>query len=300
MSDHEVVEQQTETAPPPEAEPDTTDPRSYEEAPTEGPSALEGEAEAPAEAEAEAKPEPPRQIEQDGQKYVTLDALREERRKNREEAERHERRLREMEERFTRAQQPEAEPEPDFDIPDPNEDIIGATAAIREQIIQQREQEAYRRQQEQAEQQQTQLQETVRRSALTQVEEFKKDHPEYDQAYHHLKSAREQFYTAMGYSPMDVQQVLAQEEFNIAYQLVANNRSVPEAVVAMAQQAGWRPEQEQKAEDKIQRVAEGQKQAKTLAGGGAPDAEKDIRWLASLSDEEFAKVDDATFRRIMS
>ena len=294
MSDTHIVTPETETP-----EPDTTTPEAYE---AEAPEVEEVEEEVEAsEPEAEVEePTPPRQIEQNGQKYVTLSALQEERSRRREAEERAERRLAQIEERFLKAQrEPEQPQDNQWDIPDPNEDVIGAVDALRRTTLAERQERERQMELYNQSQQETQLQDEVRRRSITQVEEYKKEHPEYDSAFQHLRQSRVSFYENLGYSPADINQVLAQEEFNIAHQLVANERSVPEAVIGLARAAGWQPPSQQEGVDKVKRVAQGQKQAKTLSGGGAPESEKNLKWMAALSDDEFRALPDEDFRRIM-
>ena len=306
MAEEALVTPETETpAPPPEVEADTTTPEAYDEAGDAGDEAVTNEPETEEISAGDAgdaggeAPGVPRQIEQNGQKYVTLEALKEERIRNRERQEASERRLKEIEDRFVRAQQEEIQEQDIYDIPDPNEDVIGATAAMREEMLRQREAQQEQQNFTAQEQEQQRLTQEIQRQTVSQVMEYKAEHPEYDDAYNHLRGNRESFYKAMGYTPADIQQVLAQEEFNVAYQLVGKGRNVAEAVVEMARSAGWKPQAAQNGAEKIQRVAEGQKQAKTLSGGGAPDGELNLKKLNDMSDADFRKLTDDQFRKIM-
>ena len=152
-----------------------------------------------------------------------------------------------------------------------------------------------------AQQQQAQLQEVqqLQSTINTQVNEFVKDNPDYDQALSFMTERRMQDLTSLGITdPVQQQQIINTEAWNIAQTALQNNKNPAEVVYSMANSWGYQKAAGQagktELEQKVDTINKGQQEAQTLSdAGGAPDSTGlSLADIESMSDEDFDKLWD--------
>jgi hypothetical protein len=279
-----------------------------------------GESEAPPEAPAEpaqpqeAKPAPeavdvveaPQETTQEA-KTVPLGALHEERNK-RKEAEKAMRSLREEMARITgqldvlrggsAPAQEQAKPT-----------VADAPIEALEKVVQYVEQDQVQRQQH------AQFQEFT--SAVNRAEaEFAAKTPDFIDAMKFLRASAEAECKALGYNDDMTNRVLAQETIGISSQAFQDGVNPAERFYARAKARGYTAKAAEatsaepsdgaktaaaleKAADKLATIAKGQNAAKSLssAGGASSDA-LTLEAIASMDEEEFAKINEKTWKRL--
>lgn len=271
-----------------------------EDEPVEEPEEEEGE-EPSGEPEEEPSEEPAEEPEKaEKQKTVPHQALHEERerrkqvedelRQAREERARFDERLRIIQEMNQRQQQQpqEVEEAPDWDL-----NPIEAGKYWERKL---REREQYEQQQRaQYEQQQRQQQEwqQVYDHALNEWNGYKEQNPDAEDAYQHLLQSRAKEFEYAGYAPHEIAAAIHQDEAKTM--LYARQKGIPlsKLVVGMAQARGWQPKAKESepsdAEERVERVSNGQSRNKSLsqAGGQAAPSEMTADRLLKMSNEEF-------------
>lgn len=148
--------------------------------------------------------------------------------------------------------------------------------------------------------QQAQLQEVqqLQSTINTQVNEFVKDNPDYDQALAFVSERRMQDLSALGITdPMQQQQIINTEAWNIAQTALNNNKNPAEVVYSMANSWGYKAAgqaDKTELEQKVDTINKGQQEAQTLSdAGGAPDSTGiSLADIESMSDDDFDKLWD--------
>lgn len=187
------------------------------------------QAEAPAETAPEAQAQAAPEVadpSDDVQKVVPLKALQEERRANKELAER----LAQVEQMIRQAQQPQQEPQQEEQGPDPETDPIGALKWERQKRLAL-----------EAESQQQQQVHRLRTIASASVQEFKAQTPDYNDAYQYAMSARMKQLAALGYDQQTIIQTVGNEELDLAARALNAGRNPGQVIYEFAQSWGYQP-----------------------------------------------------------
>lgn len=153
---------------------------------------------------------------------------------------------------------------------------------------------------EQSQTQQAQLQEVQKLQSTinTQVNEFIKVQPDYDQALTFMSERRMNDLAALGITdPVQQQQIINTEAWNIAQTALANNKNPAEVVYTMANSWGYKAAgQAEKTEldKKVEAIEKGQAESQTLSdAGGTPDStDLSLTDIESMSDDDFDKLWD--------
>lgn len=192
-----------------------------------------------------------------------------------------ERRARELEERITRLETTTKKPaEDDLDgliaaIPDPEEDPVGAVAAVTKivrafQGQQVKETEAETRQS--AEQQQ--IQRLVHEMSEHEAD-FRSEHADYDEAVKHYKQAVRDDLEEQGYAGQGLERALSEHLLSLASRALTGGADPAERVYRLAQKRGFKSGEQEKTE-KLTKIAQGAKQASP--GGGSTGAPQRMTW----------------------
>jgi hypothetical protein len=201
----------------------------------------------------------------------------------REDRARFDERLRIMQERS----QPQRE-EPQ--LPNPQEDPIGALEALQRQLAErdQREREQ-RREHEQQTQQQQEYNQFVG-AYRQQVDEYSQSEPALRDAYNHFVKSRIDEIRAVGYDQQTAAKIFEDEELRIAAMAMQQGVNPGERIVSLAKMRGWAPRAAgDEAEERVAATREAVSRGKTLAGtgGGAAITEMTVEKLLKMSDDEF-------------
>lgn len=255
--------------------------------------AVEAETEAPVEAEEESETK---------QKMVPLPALHEERKRRQAlEAE-----LKERDEKYARLDErlkllDEKMRPKEPEIPAYEEDPFEHLRQKLTKEEQERGDITKRLSEFEEHQKQQQAQALLHQSVVAAENEFRNEHPDYDEAVNHLKSARAKEYNAMGITdPGQIQQMLSQEAVQLAQMALHNNKSPAQMAYDIAVSRGYA--QKATAEDKLANIEKGQKKSTSLSGtGGGEERVLDIEALANMSDADFAKaMEDGLWGKVVS
>lgn len=268
----------------------------------------QGDAAAQAAAQQQQQQDPTQQQQQEP-RMVPLAALQEERgekKRLREENQQMRQQQDALVQRILASQQPQAQQEPQIQIPDYATDPVGHLRA-QNALLQQQFQQVVgylNGQHQQTEQmtQQQRAQQAVQAHLAADEASFRQQAPDYDAAAAFLQNSRAAEYRALGMqNPMQIQQALQQDVMamvNIAQQ---NGTSVAEAAYNLAKARGYKaaaPTQggqgagsQQDAAARLATIAQGQQQAASLGntGGGAVPP-MSIEKLLAMGDAEFAKA----------
>lgn len=125
--------------------------------------------------------------------------------------------------------------------------------------------------------------------------EFIKTTPDYDAAYAHLRNARLEELSLLGFDSRAAQQQLAQEEFAIAAAEVRRGRNPVATIYDLAKKRGYTPPAApaatQTPEDKLAAIRAAAEAAKTVERGGLPtDAELTLATARNASPAQLDKL----------
>lgn len=239
-------------------------------------------------AEPEAKPEPqaekpPLPPEELAKRHEDVKAALREERRQRKELSRQIEELRTQRAQPAPAQQPQPEPQA-FERPDPETDPLAYLKYVEARISAGDQQAAEQEQQrQQAELQSREVQTVVNR--MVEIEsDFALDNPDYYEAANFLRAERAKEYTALGYSPQQAEQLVAQEALRVAADLLNQRKDAASAFYELAKARGFRGASpaptptpaETKPSDALARVKAGQAAAQTLSGSGGGSTNKDL------------------------
>jgi len=135
----------------------------------------------------------------------------------------------------------------------------------------------------------------VFQSIATQVQEFKKTAPDYDDALQHVLESRKQELMAMGANEYEASQRVGVEAQELATNALRAGQNPGQIVYNLAKLRGYAAKQ---AAAKLETVAKGQNASQSLSGasGGAEKVDLSMREIDSMSDKEF----DAWWAKNMS
>lgn len=148
--------------------------------------------------------------------------------------------------------------------------------------IQTRDQNADQSQAQQNQQQQ------LTNMVATQVQEFRTQTPDYDEALAHVMEARKSELQVLGMAENQIQAALAQHAEELAHTALQTGQNPGKLVYDLAKLRGYEAKQ---TAAKLAAVAKGQDAASTLAGtSGTEDDLGSLGDIASMSDEDFDKA----------
>lgn len=180
-----------------------------------------------------------------------------------------------------------AEPVPDFEV-DPSGHLKHETETVKSEIEQQKE---ILEKIQQQQQQQAQLQQLGQQIAANEAA-FVKEHPDYYDALDHVRQVErakmQMVAETQGMSEEDLNQVLAQNEINMAAQLIGQGLNPAEYAYQIAKTYGYQPKKTGKASEDLDRLEKGLKESKSRAG------------TKSLSKEDVDEMDFQEFQAAMS
>lgn len=234
----------------------------------------------------EAQAEPEKKEEVQPEKLVRLEALHEERGKRKKLAEevaqlRASQAQRDalLEQRFQQLYQ-QAQPQNQVDPNDPiavQKQELEQHRAYLQQLDQQRQYEAAQRQQN------VQVQQLVG-WAHGQVEEFKKEAPDFDDAYRHVIGMRQNMLKAMGLPQDQLRAALERDELWVYSEAARTGRNPGEIVYDMAKQTGFTGKA---SEQKMETLQKGVQASKGLGAGGVSGGRPTPEQIAGMSESEF-------------
>src|SRR5215510_405964 len=205
-----------------------------------------------------------------------------------------------MEERYRALSPQPQQPKPP---PAPSEDIFGAVDhLIAEHKNTRAEIDAYK-QRMAAEEQWNNL---ARRTSA-QEEAFKKDHPDYDDAWRHLVESRTAEMRYLGANDQQIVQALQNDARSLMVQAFRAQKNPGELVYEFARQRGYTKKEAKAAADEINDrldvIEAGQRASKSLStvGGKAGGGEVTLSDIARMSDAEFGAFKEknpAKWRRL--
>ena len=255
--------------------------------------------EQPAEETPEVEPpkaeKPKEEKTEEREKFVPHQALHEER-ERRKEAQREAAELKRnqqvlsdrLNQLWNTVQQPKQEA-PQFRDPDKDPDPLEALKH-NQQLLAQRafQEESHRQQQEQIARQQ----DGARRLAswgASQAQEYRKENPDFDDAYQHIRNVRAAELQEMGLAGDELLGALWNDEMTIFQRAYQSGRNPAEIAFNMAKATGWQKKQEAKAEEKIESLQKGAGASKTLGAGGGSPGKPTPEQIAAMSEDEFAE-----------
>lgn len=189
-------------------------------------------------------------------------------------------------------QEPQA-PSPDQDL---GGHLLHKTTTIEKRIeeLAKREQEDARRREQET--QESQFLNTYR----TSVQQFSQKAPDFAAAYNHVHQIRDKELEAMGIEdPAERENIRQQEERFLVARAQAAGLNPAEQLYKMAQVRGYAKKEQPRGEDgkftateKLDQIAKGQTQAKTLATaeGAGPGGKSSLEALLEMSESEFIEA----------
>lgn len=130
-------------------------------------------------------------------------------------------------------------------------------------------------------------------------ESFAAQNPDYLKAVGFAKEHKFKEYTALGYSEEEAIAAVQQDAVGIAQRALQIRESPAKLAYEYAKSIGYKPSVD--AEKKLGMMEAGQKASKPSSGGGNDTGKLTIEHLASLSNEDFHKLNltDEQFRKVM-
>lgn len=200
-------------------------------------------------------------------------------------------------------QAPQARQEEPAALPDIETDPIGYMKHLGEQLkaASQRTEEVQRAAQQDAE---------VRAVVTTyqaDANRFAQEAPDFKDAYGHLMQGRDRELTLYGIAdPAQRAQIIHQEEQQLVKNAVAQGRRPAQVVYELAKARGYSAPpaaapQQPAAKDEVQRIADAAKANRSLSNmaGGSAKTELTAQDLLSMSDKEFAALEESVKRKLM-
>lgn len=182
---------------------------------------------------------------------------------------------------------------PDF-IPDFDEDPV-AHLSHKVDKLYNRSEEQQRAQQEWANQQQlAQQRQHIVQTYQSQAREFSERQPDFGDGYRHFVKSWTNELTMMGYTPTQANEILSAEEAKLVERASRTGENAAELVYNIAKSRGYQPKQK----NNLGTIKEGQKAAKSMGGGKVEDR-LTLEALAEMDPDDFAKMSDKDFRRVM-
>lgn len=149
-------------------------------------------------------------------------------------------------------------------------------------------QEQEKLQHQTVEERQAQERETQFLQAVSsQVQSFKTQTPDYDEAFQYAHDRRIEELRILGIPEQNLEAVFVQESFALANQAMQQGRNPGEVVYQLAKHWGYKNTPKESPEKTIERLEAGQKAAKTLNGGASPSVT--LKDIEQMSEAEFDK-----------
>lgn len=290
-----------------EMTPDET--KAFEAMQADKPVEIAATSEATPEAPAEAKPETPPEKKSEPERTYPEAAYRREQAQRRE-AEKKARELELMQaklqarfevlEKLARGEQEPKVPEFTQDPATHLKHGIDTAAQKLAEIERRQKEEDARREQEAGERE-------FLRSYHAEVGAYAKQAPDFMEAYNFVHQHRDKVLELMGIAdPAEREHIRQQEERFLVNAARRAGHSAPEKLYEYAKQIGYKraedakrnPETGQFVSQKLETIAKGQEAAKTLASGDPPKGKLSLEDLASMPEEEFAAIDQKTWRKL--
>lgn len=169
--------------------------------------------------------------------------------------------------------------------PDPDVDIVAAFKHLQAQNAAMQQTEAQRQQQAAQIAQQDAFVTSLKNKVGDFEEEFKAEHPDYDEATDYLLDNEQERLEMLGYTRPVAAKMAEAFAINVARNLLAAGKNPAETAYALAQKMGFKPKGAEPVDpavaaaaaqaaagaqsaDKLAQVRAGQKAAQTLSGGG--------------------------------
>lgn len=179
--------------------------------------------------------------------------------------------------------------------PDPAEDPVGGllheTRATREEVA------ALKKAQDEARtvEQQRQAQQQFIQTFDAHARAFAAKQPDFLQAQAHLYQDTVETFVESGYTPEQAHTVAQQWWFDIVGRALNEGADPAERIYKLARKRGYKA---QNGEAKVDAINKGQAAAKSLsAAGGTSPKQITAETIATMSDEEFAKLSEKDFQR---
>ena len=155
-----------------------------------------------------------------------------------------------------------------------------------------------RRQQEQEQRQQQEIgMQRFAQAIQADEQAFAKENSDYMQAVAFAKERKASEYRAFGYSDQEVQEFVQADAISIAQRALQLGESPARLVYEYAKTVGFKPQVS--AEKKLGMMEAGQKAAKPSSSGGKDSATLSLEQLASMNSDDFSKITDAQFKKLM-
>lgn len=197
---------------------------------------------------------------------------------------------RRMQELFQASQQSRQQPQ-QYRDPNADPDPVAALAHNQQLTVQQLAHLQQERQHQEQQRQHEEYQQRVISWAQSQADGFRKETPEFDDAYNHLRTVRVQELQAMGLPVEQIKRTLYNDEMWVYHHAAQAGKNPAEIAFNMAKAAGWKPKQQQQAADqKMDTLQKGTQAAKTLGNGGGDAGMPTLEQIAAMSEDDFATL----------
>lgn len=179
---------------------------------------------------------------------------------------------------------------------DPIEYLRQNQERINKQLEQQTQQQTQQQQTHQQLQAQQQLVTTYQQAAL----DFKKEAPDFDQAYEYLTNGRMAEYTAAGYSKEEATQLLQEDEFAIAAKAFTDEANPAQRVYELAKARGYQKQpQNDNNIKKLEQVEKGQRTNSSLSDAQGGSSNKSFA-VDNLRLQDIDKMSDADLDKVFN
>lgn len=168
-----------------------------------------------------------------------------------------------------------------------NQDPLGMIQRQIQELSQELKESQTKREETVTNRQQQEAQEhQLFNSIASQVQEFKKTAPDYDDALQHVLEARRQELMTMGATEFDAQNRVAAEAQEIAISALRAGQNPGQIVYQLAKLRGYDAKRNS---EKLATIQKGQEASKSLAGASGSPSQADISLteIDNMSDEEF-------------
>ena len=168
-----------------------------------------------------------------------------------------------------------------------NSDPLGS---IQKQVKSLQEQITNQHQTEQSAAQQQQQEQQFFQAIAAQVNEFRHNQPDYDDALNFVLNSRRDELLAMGVNENDANMRIGHEAQEISMNAFQSGQNPAQVVYQMAKLRGFKPEPPKQSKN-IENIKKGQQASSSLSGasGAADDSDISLAGMDQWSDEEFDK-----------
>lgn len=177
-------------------------------------------------------------------------------------------------------------------MPDEEQDPIGALKYVRTVLGQFDEQSDAEDRQTANERAQT---EQITKIVQTMDEfeaDFRDEHPDYDHAATHFMKSRSEEFQAEGLSGQALQHALGQDFANLVARAIRAGKDPAEVVYALAARRGFNTSGVDAADKKLDQIERGQKQARSLPAGNSSENALTYKTVGELKGADFDKAFD--------